>query len=139
MTDRVADDSTPERHDADAPGPGSGEDVADNAGLGVRVVVHVMPLLLGEPPLLRGVKLAVVDVDTKPVAQVEVVTNLGTVRPLALVLQPENFDGARRREAVKLICRMSTCSAARSQGGAKLPTGGKCEPARSPRALPGFV
>jgi len=54
-------------------------------------------------------------------------------------LEPENFNGARRRETVELLCRTSTCSAARSQGGAKLPTGGKCEPARSPRALPSFV
>ncbi len=54
-------------------------------------------------------------------------------------LEPENFSGARRRETVKLLCRTSTCSAARSQGGAKLPTGGKCEPAHSPRALLGFV
>jgi len=60
-------------------------------------------------------------------------------RPSALVLSRRTSVSARRRETVKLLCRTSTCSAARSQGGAKLPTGGKCEPAHSPRALPGFV
>ncbi|HYO32019.1 MAG TPA: hypothetical protein VES21_04160 [Nocardioidaceae bacterium] len=61
------------------PDPGAREDVADDVDLGVGVVVHVAPVLLGEPPLLRGVERAVLGIDAKPVAEIRIVADLGTV------------------------------------------------------------
>ena len=60
------------------PDPGAREVVADDVGLGVGVVVHVTPWLLGEPPLLRGVERAVLGIDAEPVAKIEISADLGT-------------------------------------------------------------